>query len=217
MGNELLASMTRWADERWTIVHGWTTYDWRSRPGATVSLWIGSGLNRAIGLLSRDGRGPLLGAVDFGVLQAEPVVGSESSGYGYRIHPITKRRKFHKGVDFKAKRGTQVHAAGPGVVTVARRRGTYGKLVIISHGMGLETRYAHLHRIKVEEGQFVPAGALIALVGSTGRSTGPHLHFEVRQFGEPVDPHWAMGQTRKSITDELTGMVTWLAPKSPVN
>lgn len=217
--------VNEWADGRWRMVNGWTTYEWRARPGASVSFWLGSGANRLRTFFSPDGidrsiirptRRPtgrdakaeelkMLGRVDFGVLAVPPVVGKKSSGYGYRIHPITKRRKFHKGVDYGARRGTRVQAAGPGIVTVARRRGTYGKLVVISHGLGLETRYAHLHKIKVEEGQFVPAGTLIGLVGSTGRSTGPHLHFEVRQYGDPVDPHWAMARSSESITDELVG------------
>jgi murein DD-endopeptidase MepM/ murein hydrolase activator NlpD len=116
-------------------------------------------------------------------------------------------------VDFKAPRGTPVYAAGPGVVMHARRKGSYGKLIIISHGLGLETRYAHLSRIKVDEGEFVPAGALIGTVGSTGRTTGPHLHFEVRQFEEPVDPLWALGETRPSIADELVAAFRWLKVK----
>ena len=223
--------LNQWVDARWRLVNGWTTYEWRTRPGAAASFWIGGGasrlrtffspdridhtpvrpVKRPTGRDARTGELRILGEVDFGVLAVPPVAGKKSSGYGYRIHPITRRRKFHKGVDYGARRGTPVQAAGPGIVTVAERRGTYGKLVIISHGLGLETRYAHLNKIKVEAGQFVPAGALIGLVGSTGRSTGPHLHFEVRQYGDPVDPHWAMARSSESITDELVGAMSWLS------
>lgn len=141
-------------------------------------------------------------AVEFGVLDVIPVQGAESSGYGYRRHPISGRRKFHKGVDFKAPRGTPVYAAASGVVTVARRNGSYGRLIIISHGLDLETRYAHLRQIHVEEGEFVSAGELIGTVGSSGRTTGPHLHFEVRRSGEAVNPYWALGTSAPSMDDE---------------
>lgn len=127
------------------------------------------------------------------VLVARPTTGKLSSPFGVRRDPIRKRRRrFHKGLDFQGKRGEPVYAAGAGIVTRAERRGGYGRVVYIDHGLGLETRYAHLHRIHVKKGDFVAAGTRVGKVGSTGRSTGPHLHFEVRRHGSPVDPYQAM-------------------------
>lgn len=158
-----------------------------------LTQWLTSGVNRFLSIFSPTGsptgHGPIAIPTGLALLTVSPVAGAVSSEYGYRRDPIHRRRKFHKGVDFRADRGTPVYAAGPGVVREARRRNGYGRLVVISHGNGVETRYAHLHRIHVERGQFVPAGALIGAVGATGRATGPHLHFEVRRHGEPVDPN----------------------------
>jgi murein DD-endopeptidase MepM/ murein hydrolase activator NlpD len=111
-----------------------------------------------------------------------------SSGFGVREHPILGGRRMHHGIDVAAPMGTDVQAARAGVVTFAGRRGSYGNLVIVDHGGGLETRYAHLSRIDVSPGTFVPAGRRLGGVGSTGRSTGPHLHFETRLQGTAVDP-----------------------------
>ena len=128
------------------------------------------------------------------VLTARPVDGELSSPYGVRRDPFRKRRlKRHNGVDLVAERGTPVHAAGAGRVVRARRMGGYGRVVYLDHGDGLQTRYAHLQSIDVEEGAFVPAGARVGRVGSTGRATGPHLHFEVRVNGAAVAPVKVMG------------------------
>jgi murein DD-endopeptidase MepM/ murein hydrolase activator NlpD len=91
-------------------------------------------------------------------------------------------------MDFAADRGAPVLSAGSGKVIAAHRKGGYGRVVIIDHGFGLQTRYAHLRRIKVERGDIVRAGDLIGTVGSSGRATGPHLHFEVRRDGKAIDP-----------------------------
>lgn len=133
----------------------------------------------------------MLGAIDFSaqrIFATPPVIGPKSSSFGWRHHPVLNRRKLHKGVDFRAWTGTKVYAAAPGRVIYAARMGSYGNLVKIEHGGGLETRYAHLSRIGVRRGDYVAAGALIGRVGATGRVTGPHLHFEVRLNGEPLDP-----------------------------
>lgn len=123
------------------------------------------------------------------VLTELPVDGELSSPFGYRRDPIKRRRrKHHKGLDFAAKRGTLVRAAGPGIVTRVQRSGGYGRLVIIDHGNGLHTRYAHLQRFKVKRGEYIPGGAVVGTVGSSGRATGPHLHFEVRQDGVALPP-----------------------------
>jgi murein DD-endopeptidase MepM/ murein hydrolase activator NlpD len=117
-----------------------------------------------------------------------PVNGAVTSGFGYRMHPIFHVRKLHTGVDLHAGMGTPIHAAAAGTVIFAGWRGGYGKCVIISHGGGLATLYGHQSEILVAEGQKVKRGEVIGKVGSTGYSTGPHLHFEVRVNGSPVDP-----------------------------
>ncbi len=121
-------------------------------------------------------------------LSVLPVDAPATSEFGYRRDPINRRRRLHKGIDFDAERGAPVRAAGYGRVVQAGRRGGYGRLVVVDHGFGLETRYAHLRRIKVAKGDIVEPGTLVGLVGQSGRATGPHLHFEVRRSGEAVDP-----------------------------
>ena len=111
-----------------------------------------------------------------------------SSSFGWRRHPITGRHSMHEGLDFSAPKGTPIYAASPGVVTEARYLPGYGKTVEIHHGNGLLTRYAHASSISVKVGELVTKGQQIARVGSTGRSTGAHLHFEVRVAGHPLDP-----------------------------
>ncbi|RTZ44756.1 M23 family metallopeptidase [Candidimonas sp. SYP-B2681] len=111
-----------------------------------------------------------------------------SSSFGWRRNPVTGRHAMHEGLDFAAPKGTPIHAASGGVVTEAGYRPDYGKLVEINHGNGLLTRYAHASAINVKRGDLVEKGHLIARVGSTGRSTGAHLHFEVRMAGHPLDP-----------------------------
>ncbi|HEC08513.1 MAG TPA: M23 family metallopeptidase [Acidimicrobiales bacterium] len=121
--------------------------------------------------------------------RVSPLAGFElGSGFGLRTDPIDGSQKMHKGVDIGAPAGTPIAAAADGVVTWAGERGGYGQLVVIDHGGGVETRYAHQSRLDVVPGQRVAAGEMIGAVGSTGRSTGPHLHFEVRVDGEAVDP-----------------------------
>lgn len=117
-----------------------------------------------------------------------PVDGPVVSGFGYRVHPIFRRVKFHYGIDISAPSGTPIHAAADGVVIFAGWRRAYGNTVIIDHGNGLATLYAHCSRVLVSEGDVVKQGQVIALIGSTGLSTGPHLHFEVRRYGEPINP-----------------------------
>ncbi|MBS1723998.1 MAG: peptidoglycan DD-metalloendopeptidase family protein [Armatimonadetes bacterium] len=117
-----------------------------------------------------------------------PVNGRFSSPFGYRIHPISHTRKMHTGQDIAASSGTPIKAAGPGVVISTGWRGGYGNTVIIDHGGGISTLYGHCSRIFAHAGQKVATGDRIAAVGSTGYSTGPHLHFEVRVNGSPVNP-----------------------------
>jgi len=111
-----------------------------------------------------------------------------ASAYGWRVDPFTGERAMHEGVDFVAITGTPIHAAASGVVVSAERHPQYGFMVEIDHGKDLTTRYAHASKISVKEGQLVKRGQKIAEVGSSGRSTGPHLHFEVRIRGIAQNP-----------------------------
>lgn len=117
-----------------------------------------------------------------------PSIGEITSSFGYRIHPILGYKRFHAGIDFGADTGSPIYAADSGVVLFAGWYGGYGQSVIIDHGNSLTTLYAHASELYVSEGQSIQQGQVIAAIGSTGLSTGPHLHFEVRQNGEPVDP-----------------------------
>ncbi|NLG84954.1 MAG: peptidoglycan DD-metalloendopeptidase family protein [Firmicutes bacterium] len=117
-----------------------------------------------------------------------PVSGRVTSGFGWRRHPVLKTNKFHTGIDIAVPTGTPVYAADTGVVLIAGWRGGYGYLVAIDHGRGLSTFYAHNSTLLVKEGDVVVKGQRIALSGNTGLSTGPHLHFEVRVNGDPVNP-----------------------------
>ena len=111
-----------------------------------------------------------------------------ASGYGTRIDPIYKTVKFHAGMDFSANIGTPVYATGNGTVKTAGWEGLYGKCITIDHGFGYVTRYAHLNKIDVRPGQKVMRGETIGEVGTTGKSTGPHLHYEVHLRGQIMNP-----------------------------
>jgi murein DD-endopeptidase MepM/ murein hydrolase activator NlpD len=117
-----------------------------------------------------------------------PVRGRISSGFGNRFHPIDKVVKFHAGLDIAVPKGTRVDAAAGGIVEYAGPRGGYGNVVIVRHPDGKESRYGHLEKVLVNEGDTVTSGQQIALSGSTGKSTGPHLHFEIRENGEVLNP-----------------------------
>ncbi|MBK8228842.1 MAG: peptidoglycan DD-metalloendopeptidase family protein [Flavobacteriales bacterium] len=112
-----------------------------------------------------------------------------ASGFGWRMHPIHKIMKFHAGMDFTAKTGTPIHATGDGVVVYAEY-GTngYGMHLIVDHGFDYQTLYAHLSKLEVRKGQRVKRGDVVGLVGNTGLSVGPHLHYEVHKGGQPMDP-----------------------------
>lgn len=115
-------------------------------------------------------------------------VAFNSSSFGWRLDPFNGHKAFHEGLDFPADVGTPIYAAAGGIVTVAEQTPDYGKLIKIDHGSGLETRYAHASRLLVKVGDRVEKGQEIAEVGSTGRSTGPHLHYEIRLDGNALDP-----------------------------
>lgn len=150
-------------------------------------------------MLAVDQRDDYLSTLEANVLQnsvlkdmlpnSSPInVAYNSSSYGWRIDPFSGYKAFHEGLDFPANIGTPIHAAADGIVSEAALTPDYGNLVKIEHGSGLETRYAHASKLLVKKGDRVVKGQTIALVGSTGRSTGPHLHYEIRLNGNALDP-----------------------------
>lgn len=120
-----------------------------------------------------------------------------SSRFGYRTDPFTKKRRMHAGLDFAARTGTPLYATGVGVVKFAGRRGGYGNTIEIYHGNNTFTRYAHLSKINVKKGQRILKGQQIGAVGSTGRSTGPHLHYEIRINKKPINPEKYLNKNRE--------------------
>ena len=145
-----------------------------------------SGTGLAVSFSSRPPVGSLGGVA---VLPAHlPVAGSLTSRFGMRYHPIHGGSRFHSGVDLAAPAGSPLTATLGGMVSTAGWAGGYGLLVAVTHSGGVETRYAHLSRLNVTVGQAVEQGDIIGFVGSTGNSTGPHVHYEVRSNGAPLDP-----------------------------
>ncbi len=126
-----------------------------------------------------------------------------TSRFGWRIHPISKKKQFHKGVDYGAPRGTPVWAVADGVVTRAGRARGYGNLVTIKHIGGVSTRYGHLSRINVKRGQKVRQRQMIGRVGKTGYATGPHLHFELRVNGEAINPRKLKVGAQENLPKDL--------------
>ena len=128
-----------------------------------------------------------------------------TSDYGMRTHPVLGGRRSHKGIDLAAPSGTPVYASADGVVGKAEWFSSYGNYIQIEHGGEMETRYAHLSGYAVAAGEQVRKGQLIGYVGTTGRSTGPHLHYEVRVAGEAVDPTPYMVETQIASADPTLG------------
>jgi murein DD-endopeptidase MepM/ murein hydrolase activator NlpD len=124
------------------------------------------------------------GQIAFPTAKGTPI----TSGFGWRIHPIKGDRRFHTGIDFGAAFGTPIYAIANGKVEFAGQRGGYGNAVIVNHGGGKSTLYGHASKLYVREGQQVTRGQMVAAVGSTGMSTAPHLHFEVRVNDKPINP-----------------------------
>jgi len=119
-----------------------------------------------------------------------PVLGRSSSGFGYRLHPIYKTVKYHYGTDIAVAKGTDIYAFADGTVILSQHDGGYGKYIVIEHDEGYETLYAHCSKILVSVGETVSKGQLVALVGSTGQVTGPHLHFELKCDGIYLNPEF---------------------------
>lgn len=133
-----------------------------------------------------------------GYLFAKPVRGRFTSGFGIRIDPFTGSRGYHAGIDIAAPYNTPIRAAKEGKVEFVGWKGGYGLCVIIKHQMGYETVYGHLASTLVTEGQYVKQGQIIAKMGNSGRSTGTHLHFEVRRYGKPTNPTRIQGLAKSS-------------------
>jgi len=133
--------------------------------------------------------------------------------YGYRIHPILKKRQFHVGIDLSAPFRTPVYAPADGVVEYAQYKGTYGNFLLLNHPFGFKTAYGHLSKFVAHEGDYVSKGDLIGYVGTTGRSTGPHLHYEVRYLNKWLDPEkfleWSSSTYLRVMTQE--SQVNWVA------
>jgi biotin carboxyl carrier protein len=119
---------------------------------------------------------------------AWPTTGIPSSGFGWRRSPFNRRWKFHSGLDVANDRGTPIRAPSAGTVVKAEYHAGYGRMLLIDHGFGITTLYGHCQSLRVGVGDVVQRGQIIATMGNTGQSTGPHLHFEVHQDGHPVDP-----------------------------
>lgn len=134
-----------------------------------------------------------------------PVRGRVSSGVGNRLDPWTGEPEFHAGLDIPEAIGTPVRAAADGTVNFSGNRKGGGQVVVLDHGQGIVTKYAHLSRIHVKKGQTVRKGEEIAAVGNTGKSTSPHLHYELRLNGIPVDPRRQLLQSRGSPESEING------------
>ena len=117
-----------------------------------------------------------------------PTTGWISSGFGYRKSPFTGLKEFHRGLDIATREGTPIIAPADGIIVFTGKKGGLGRVVVIDHGRGIITRYAHLQKSLLKRGSHVKRGDKIALVGNTGRSTAPHLHYEVHLNGIPVNP-----------------------------
>ncbi|HET8998868.1 MAG TPA: peptidoglycan DD-metalloendopeptidase family protein [bacterium] len=178
---------SRFADERRRLLEQVRT-ERRAQEAAIRELEVESArITEIIRQSARGGRrGPILTLRNGELLW--PVPGRVSSGYGWRIHPIFGTREFHTGIDIAAPYGTAIQAAQDGIVIYNGWMRGYGMLVILDHGGGLTTTYSHLSAGLVRVGDHVARGATIARIGSTGWSTGPHLFFEVREDGRPVNP-----------------------------
>ena len=128
-----------------------------------------------------------------------PAFGRLTSGYGWRINPVTRKRAFHHGLDIASEIGTPIYATADGVVAETGRLPLFGRFVTLKHKFSYKTKYAHLHKIIVKKGEHVERGQIIAFMGSSGRSTGPHLHYEVWKFGRNINPKPYLNRSYENI------------------
>ncbi len=128
-----------------------------------------------------------------------PAYGRITEGFGWRTHPLTKKKSFHYGLDFANKIGTPIYATSDGVVKEIGRQKYFGKYLALSHKFGYQTNYAHLHKIFVKRGQKVKRGQIIAEMGNSGRSTGPHLHYEVIRYNKHRNPYYYLNKFEDDI------------------
>jgi septal ring factor EnvC (AmiA/AmiB activator) len=133
--------------------------------------------------------------------------------YGYRIHPILHKKQFHVGIDLSAKFGMPIYAPADGVVEYSQYKGTYGNFLLLNHPFGFKTAYGHLSKFAVHEGDYVSKGDIIGYVGTTGRSTGPHLHYEVRYLNKWLDPEKFLGWSSSTYVHIMTqeSQINWVA------
>jgi murein DD-endopeptidase MepM/ murein hydrolase activator NlpD len=135
-----------------------------------------------------------------------------SDQFGYRIHPITKKRVFHFGIDYAAKTGTPIYATADGVVAYAKNKGGYGKFLLIKNPFGFSSAFGHLSKFAVKPGDYVYQGDLIGYVGNSGKSTGPHLHYEIRYLYKWLNPkkfiNWSQNNYKEIMKKEKR--VKWI-------
>jgi murein DD-endopeptidase MepM/ murein hydrolase activator NlpD len=168
-------------------------------------LGIGRLLEKSLGKEGEPEKAPPAGTLPARMLPALHMQGREvTSGFGMREHPIDGREHFHSGVDLRMSEGTAIRAAAGGVVRRAGERGGYGQAIEVDHGNGLSTLYAHASALAVQPGDVIQPGQALGWVGQTGNATGPHLHFEVRMQGRPIDPKRALNAygIRAEVTTE---------------
>ncbi|PID28017.1 MAG: hypothetical protein CSB55_06670 [Candidatus Cloacimonadota bacterium] len=128
-----------------------------------------------------------------------PAFGRISDKFGWRRHPVTGKRSFHRGLDIANERGTPIYASADGVVKATGRKKLFGKYITIEHGYGYATKYAHLHKFLVKKGDKVKKGQIIGQMGNTGRSTGDHLHYEVIYYGRKINPYRYLNKFESDI------------------
>ena len=185
-----------------------------SRAGPLLYAGLERGGDRSLQLIAWNfgGRVGWVDAVTAGQVPAGsamlwPVDARITSGFGRRVHPILRFARMHRGIDFGASWGTPIHAAADGQVARAGWAGGYGRQVRIAHGDGMATSYSHMSRMIVEPGSLVRQGQVIGYVGSSGLSTGPHLHYEVLQHGQAVDPMSVRFASAPAVDPALTAAV----------
>jgi uncharacterized protein (TIGR02594 family) len=204
------------------LISGFTPQALPSAPGTPTPA--ASSLSKESNVPVTDSSGTTGTATGTSSGYTSPVDGARiSSKFGYRIHPIKKTRRMHTGVDYAAPLGSPVKATADGTVVRAGVAGGYGNMVEIQHSDGTTSRYAHLHAFRTSVGRPVKQGQVVGLVGSTGQSTGPHLHFEIRKNGSPVDPLGVLGGSAATIpaaeaanaTEPIAGPGNTLAVPGP--